>query len=195
MSEAGTRLREGFMAWQCLIRQHAMRRHGGRPSDGMEPLASAAGESLGHIRTVIVKREPRHSTARFRHIVERTHDPRERFDEALRYLQASYFQRPRSFEPRLFALFAPASPGAARLAQGRACTLDFRQFARSFCLPCRVARLAADDPFTQALFWHNAMFNPALPPGGTALAFAPRWEEGSASPPPDEGVSRRAWRA
>ena len=188
MSETGTRLRDGFMAWQCLIRQHAMRRQGGRPSDGMEPMAIAAdGAPLGHVRTVIVKREPQHTAARFRHIVARTHDPHERFDEALRYLRASYFQQPQGFEPRLFALFAPASPGAARLAQDGACTLAFRQFARSFRLPCRVARLADGDPFALALFWHNAMFNPTAPPGGTALAFAPLWEEGSASPAPGEG--------
>ncbi len=187
MSAGGGSLRESFMAWQCLIRQHAMRRHGGRPSDGMEPLAITAGTALGHIRTVIVKREPRQTAARFRHIVECSFDPRERLDEALRYLQASYFQQPRSFEPRLFALFAPASPGAARLARGGACILAFQQFARSFRLPCRVVRLAPDDPFARALFWHNAMFNPALAPGGTALAFAPLWEEGSASPAPGEG--------
>lgn len=190
MSAGGGSLCESFMAWQCLIRQHAMRRHGGRPSDGMEPLASTAGAPLGHIRTVIVKREPRQVAARFRHIVERSFDPRERLDEALRYLQASYFQQPRSFEPRLFALFAPASPGAARLAQGGACILAFRQFARGFRLPCRVAWLAPDDPFAQALFWHNAMFNPALTPGGTSLAFAPLWEEGCASPAAGE-ESRR----
>jgi len=183
-TESGSALCESFMAWQCLIRQHAMRRDGGRPSDGMEPLVIADdGEELGHIRTVIAEREPEASTAQFRHTVKRTNDPRERFDKGLQYLSSSYFQKSRQFEPRLFALFSPGSPGAARLVGDGRCTLVFQQFSQSYRLPCRVERLEADDAFAEALFWHNALFNAALPPDSERLAFDPVWDEGTAFPP------------
>ncbi|MBC6440847.1 MAG: hypothetical protein GDA49_10670 [Rhodospirillales bacterium] len=184
----GDTLCDSFMSWQCLIRQHAMRRDGGRPSDGMEPLiVTAGGDELGHIRTVIAKREPEETTALFRHTVKRTNDPRERFEKGLQYLSSSYFQSSNGFEPRLFALFAPDSLGSSQLTRDGRCTLVFRQFSQSYRLPCRVSRLPDDDPFAEALFWHNAMFNPALPPDSQRLAFDPVWDEGTAFPPVDRG--------
>ena len=184
----GEALRDGFMAWQCLIRQRAMRRAGGRPSDGMEPLAVAAGgEELGHVRTAIAEKDPEATAALFRHTVKRTHDPRERLDKGLEFLSASYFQKPRRFEPRLFAMFAPDSPGARRLAGDGRCTLVFRQSGRSYRLPSRVARLDPADRFAEALYWHNALFNPALPPDGRRLAFDPVWDEATAFPPVGRG--------
>ncbi len=35
-------IRDNFLGWQCRIRQHAMRRDGGRPCAGMRPRAMAA---------------------------------------------------------------------------------------------------------------------------------------------------------
>ncbi|MBN34564.1 MAG: hypothetical protein CMM46_07260 [Rhodospirillaceae bacterium] len=182
----GEALQERFMAWQCLIRQHAMRRDGGRPSDAMEPLViTVYGEELGHVRTVIAERDPHDTTAQFRHIVKRTNDPSERFDKAMQFLSSAYFQKARQFEPRLLAVFAPGSPGAARLTADGRCTMVFQQFNQSYRLPCSVERLANDDTFAEAVFWHNAMFNPSLPPDSQRVAFTPLWDEGTAFPPVD----------
>ena len=178
----GEALRARFMAWQCLIRHFAMRRGGGRPTEGMAPLVTADdGEALGHVRTVIVERRPEASTALLRHAARATRDLRERRERGLAHLSSRYFQNPARFEPRLFALFAPSSRGAVRLAGDGRCTLDFRQSGQAFRLPCRVAGLGAEDPFAQALLAHNALFNPALPPGCIALAFEPQWTHGTAS--------------
>ncbi len=177
----GASLRDQFMAWQCLIRQHAMRRDGGRPSDGVEPLVLMPdGRELGHIRTVIAERDPEETTAMFRHAVQRTNDPRERFDKGLNYLSSAYFQKSRNFEPRVFVMFAPDSPGANALLKAGACTLVFGQFNQNYRLPCVVQELERSDPFAEALYWHNALFNPALPPDSRRLAFAPQWDEGEA---------------
>lgn len=181
LTSDGASLRDQFMAWQCLIRQHAMRRDGGRPSDGMEPLVLMPdGEELGHIRTVIAEREPEETTAMFRHAVQRTNDPRERFDKGLKYLSSAYFQKSRNFEPRLLVMFGPASHGAGTLLKGGACTLVFGQFNQNYRLPCTVRELERSDPFAEALYWHNALFNPALPPDSMRLSFDPIWNEGEA---------------
>ncbi len=173
-------LRDKFMAWQCLVRQHAMRRDGGRPSDGMEPLVVMPdGRKLGHIRTVIAEREPDATTAQFRHTVRRTNDPRERFDKGLQFLSSAYFQKSREFEPRLFAMFAPDSPGAQALLEAGDCVLLFSQYNQEYRLPCRVSELDPSDRFAEALYWHNALFNPALPPCSRRLAFDPDWSHGT----------------
>ena len=181
LTTKGASLRDQFMAWQCLIRQHAMRRDGGRPSDGMEPLVLMPdGQDLGHIRTVIAEREPEETTAMLRHAVQRTNDPRERFDKGLRYLSSGYFQKSRNFEPRLLVMFGPDSPGARSLLDAGTCSLEFGQFNQNYRLPCVVQELERSGPFAEALYWHNALFNPALPPDSRRLAFAPSWNAGEA---------------
>lgn len=180
----GAALRDHFMGWQCRIRQHAMRTGKGRPSEGMRPtVLRADGSELGAIVVLIVEREPAMTTAQFRHLVQRTMDPAERFEKAVEFLSSAYFQKAREFEPRLFALFGPASPAAAALVADGACTLVFSQFSQSYRLPARVEELDGNNAFAQALIWHNAMFNPAQPPGCVPLAFEPLWNEGTARPP------------
>ncbi|MDA0218966.1 MAG: hypothetical protein O3B22_05190 [Proteobacteria bacterium] len=180
----GAALRDHFMGWQCRIRQHAVRTGKGRPTEGMTPAVTAAdGEELGAVVVLIIERDPDMTTAQFRHTVQRTMDPAERFEKAVDFLSSAYFQKARAFEPRLFALFGPASPGAARLAGDGRCVLSFSQFSQSYRLPARVEALDEDDPFAQGLIWHNACFNPAQPPGCIPLAFDLVWDEGTAFPP------------
>lgn len=184
LTASGAALRDHFMGWQCRIRQHAMRTEKGRPSGGMRPTVTRDdGTALGAVVVVIAERDPEATTAQFRHIVQRTMDPAERFEKALAFLSSAYFQKARHFEPRLFALFGPGSPAAAALVADGRCVLSFRQFSQSYRLPSRVEALGPDDPFAAALVWHNAMFNPAQPPDCVPLAFDPVWDEGTAFPP------------
>ncbi len=180
----GEQLRERFMAWQCLIRQYAMRRADGRPTEGMEPLAVLPGMvELGHIRTVIVQKTPEDSIALFQQIVRGSLDPRERQEKALRHLAAFYYQQPKRFEPRLFAQFRASSTGAAHLLEAGTCTLRFSQATQEFVLFCDVEKLAGNDQFATALTWHNALFSGALMPDSIRLAFAPQWSRCTAVPP------------
>ena len=107
------KIRDGFLAWQCRIRQVAMREDGGRPSSGMRPrvLDSSGRELSAAITTLLVPKEPKESTAFFRHQVMRTPDPRDTYERALTFLQADYFQDPDAFGDRLVSVF---SAGAAR---------------------------------------------------------------------------------
>ncbi len=178
---AETRLRDGFLGWQCRVRQHAMRQYGGRPSPGMRPRVTRldGAEIAPAVTVLLIEAEPDETTAMCRHIVKRTHDPERRYQDALKLLSAAHFQSAGRFSDVLTALVAASAPLAAE----RACILEFEQFSQRWRLACAVAALDADDPAYQATYWHNHMFNPAIPAAIRVLALTPDWNESSATPP------------
>ena len=185
LEAAQAALRDHFLGWQCRLRQLAVREAGGRPSSGMRPKLrlGEAGPPLGAITTLILRRAPAEATAQFRHMVRKTQDPAERYAGALEMLAAAYYQRPREFSDQLTALFGPGSGIAERLLAAGRCRLAFEQYSQSYTLPCSVRALAEDDPAYQATYWHNALFNPALPGGVRVLGFQPDWALAEAEPP------------
>ncbi len=178
-------LRDRFLGWQCRLRQLAVRRFGGRPSPGMRPRVLDAGgaELAASIIVLLLPREPAEATAQFRHMVRRSHDPRERHGAALKYLQATHYQYPHEFSDRPTALFAADSRLAATLAAAGRCVLDFREASQSYRVPCAVAPLAPEAEAWQATYWHNAMFNHNLPRDVTVLGFTPDWSAAEVEPP------------
>ncbi len=189
LEAAQAALRDHFLGWQCRLRQMAVRQAGGRPTSGMRPEVrlAAGAEPLGAITTLIVRREPRETTAQFRHMVRKTQDPAERYDAALETLAAAYYQRPQEFSDELTALFGPppgvGPPGLAdRLLAAGHCVLDFEQYSQRYRLPCAARNLGQDEPAFQATYWHNALFNPALPGGLRVLGFQPDWARAVAEP-------------
>ncbi|MEZ5667622.1 MAG: hypothetical protein R3F55_09360 [Alphaproteobacteria bacterium] len=180
------RLRDMFVGWQCRIRQHAMRSEGGRPPAGARPaVTDDDGAALADaVTTLMLKREPQDDTARFRHMATRTHDPAERYGKALEYLCGDYYQQARAFADVLCALFGTESALALALLREGRCVLVFEQFRQRFCIPCAVTEASREHPAFQATYWHNALFNPNMPPAVRVLLFKPRWLEASADPPP-----------
>lgn len=179
-------LRDHFLGWQCRIRQHAVRHEGGRPSAGMRPRVLIAGESLAHVVVLINKREPEQVTTEFRHLVLRTADPAEQYKNAVRKLSELYFQRPQGFSDMATALFGPASSMVSRLIDAGVCELEFDFQRQYYRIPCKVTLLAEHEPAFQATYWHNRLFNPAMPPGVQVLAFRPDWAHAHADPAPGE---------
>jgi len=181
-SSAANILREQFLAWQCRIRQIAMRQDGARPSPGMRPrLLDDSGHELASALTVLLlPRDPAESTAFFRFQVLRGADPRDLYERALSYLQADYFQRPETFSDRLLAVLPEGLPLAAALTAQGSCTLAFDQFSQAYRLPCAVAALKPGDAAREAAIWHNRLFNPALPETVHVVAFQPDWASAEA---------------
>ena len=181
------RLRVHFVGWQCRIRADAMRRREGRPAPGMRPQAlSTVGEELAPaVTTLLVRNEAESFAPEFRHLARRTHAPRAMRDAALALLAEHYYQYARDFSGLLSATFGVDSPLAATLAREGRCVLAFAQDGQRYTLPCTVAMLPPDDPRREETWWHNALFNPSLPPDVPVLAFAPRWLEGTADPASD----------
>ncbi|MEM7041554.1 MAG: hypothetical protein AAF543_01960 [Pseudomonadota bacterium] len=184
MKPTGERLRSAFLGWQCRLRQLAVREGEARPTSGMRPSLSVAGQEAGAITVVLVPSAPAISTREFRHIVRRTHDPRERYQAAIRYLQSSHFQDPSAFDDRLTALFAADAELPKLLSGRRDCILAFEQFSQRYRLPCQAERLDVDDEAFQATYWHNALFNPSLPASVDVLAFRADWSRAEADPSP-----------
>lgn len=177
-------MRKAFLGWQCRLRQLAMRDHEGRPSPGMRPRLEVAEQDAGLITVVMTKNDHGESTAAFRHLVKRTHDPKERFDAALRYLQSNYYQDPLSFDDQLTAVFAAHATLPRQIDERMDCCLCFEQFAQRYVLTCDARLLAKDDPGFHATYWHNALFNPSMPADVQIVGFRPVWSNAKADPPP-----------
>jgi len=184
MDRAQAAVREHFLAWQCRLRQIAMRDAGGRPSEGMRPLLTQAGAEapVGRIVVVLNKADPYETTKLFQHIVRRTHDPLLRLEDGMKTLQGTYYQKSRDFSDVITALFGPESETARALTAAGAAQLDFAETGQRYRLPCAVAALTPRDPLWQATYWHNALFNPNLPPEPRILAFRPDWAHVQAEP-------------
>jgi hypothetical protein len=171
------KIRDSFLAWQCRIRQIAMREHGGRPSPGMRPrVLDKAGRELSPGLTVLlIPKEPEESTAFFRFQVMKTQDPRDVYERALTYLQADYFQSPDTFSDRLVTVLPSNSSLAASLIAAGECTLEFDQARQRYSIPCRPRELMPGNNAREAAIWHNRLFNPALPDTVQVIALKPDW--------------------
>lgn len=185
LDSAQEALMRHFLGWQCRIRQHAVRKNGGRPSTGMCPSVELGDEGSARVEIVVLinQKDPADTTAKFRHMVRKTHDPKERLEGAVKELSAAYFQYPEEFLDVMTALFAPTSGVAARLVETGRCVLHFDQYSQKYIIPCHVDLLAESDPAWQATFWHNSLFNPNIPGGAQVLSFTPDWAEAQADPP------------
>ena len=189
LDRADEQLRDRFLRWQCRIRQIAMRSHGGRPTSGMIPLASAvqksknAGTPIAGIVTVLCRRPEHSATMELRHLVRCTHDPAERREGALKLFAERYYQAALEFSDHLTASFSPGSGTAAKLLAERVCRLRFEQFSQRYDLHCTVRRLSEPNPLREATFWHNLLFNPGLSASCIVLGFEPDWSKSEAVPP------------
>ena len=179
---AAKTLRDDFLAWQCRIRQIAMRQDGGCPSPGMRPrVLNTNGRELSPALTVlIIARDSSESTDFFRFQVMKNADPRELYERALTYLQADYFQRPAEFGDLLTAALPPKSEVAATLIRDGRCVLEFDQFSQRYRLPCAAFETEAGEAIREATLWHNRLFNPSLPDDVLVLGFRPDWRSAEA---------------
>jgi hypothetical protein len=186
------RIRDGFIAWQCRIRQAAMREHGGRPSPGMRPrVLDAEGRELASALTVLlIPNEPEESTAFFRFQVMKTTDPRDIYERALTFLQADFFQNPEAFSERLVTVLPRDAALAVALLDEGACVLEFVQSGQSYRIAAEVRVLKTGHAAREAAIWHNRLFNPALPDNVHVLEFRPDWLSVEADPAPARRTSR-----
>lgn len=178
------RLRDYFVGWQCRLRQQAVRKMDGRPSEGMlaSLSVSISDRQLGPINVLLVRRDPDVWTDEFRFLVKKTHDPNNRFKAALKILGSSYYQHPREFDDRLVASFAVDSELAQVLIEQAECRLDFEQYQQRFTIFCKVENLPEADPAHQAVYWHNSLFNSTMPGHIKVLGFQPDWSNSIADP-------------
>lgn len=177
-------LRDQFLRWQCRARQKAVRMDDGRPSLPMRPRPIVEQQALARVTVLINKRAPYAMTPEFRHLVLRTQDPRSRHESGLQMLAADYYQRANEFSDCMTALFGPDSFLVDQIVRASVCALEFGQPRQYYLIPCSVENLSEHEPAFQATYWHNRLFNPAMPPGIQVLAFTPDWSTAQADPSP-----------
>jgi len=176
------KLRDYFYGWQCRLRQHAVRKADGRPSQGMQATLSVKSVEQGRVITGLVKQDASEVTSEFRHIVKKTHDPNLRHQAAIKLLSSVYYQYPKDFLDSITATFATDSKLAKRLVKSDKCDLCFQQHQQQFNIPCTVKLLDVKSDAYQATYWHNHMFNPVMPAEILVLGFSPRWQKATAAP-------------
>jgi len=167
--------RYGFLGWQCRLRQAAVRQRDGRPSDGMVPRVIVDDNEIGRAIVLILKKPEFGVTEELRHMVQSTNDPRVTLEKGLRFLASSYYQRAREFQDQMTGLFGADSSIAAEVLQKGHCRLEFEQYEQRYSVACDVQELSAGEYSYDATFWHNSLFNPALPAQPKIIGFKPIW--------------------
>lgn len=171
-------VRQQFLGWQCRIRQDAMRRHEGKPSSGMRPgvLLPDGSEVIEALTVMLVPRDPEDITKQFQFTVRKSPDPRKVFEDALKFMQADYYQQPKTFTDRMTAVLAGEAAAAEQLVAAGECTLVFEQYGQVWKFACRVKKLKPTSKAFRHTLWHNRQFNTQLPDDVTILAFRPKWK-------------------
>jgi hypothetical protein len=172
-------LKKKFLAWQCLLRQRAMRVGGGKPTSGMQPHLSFADDAhdSGPVIVLLLHMDAVNDAAEFRHMAVKTYDPADRYSAAVKFLSATYYQKSQEFSDEMTALFSAGGLLAKALRVHKSCILDFQQFGSRFKMECSVREIDKDSVLYQATYWHNKLFNPRLPPEITILGFKPQWDQ------------------
>lgn len=179
-------LRDGFLRWQCRVRQIMMRDDLGRPNDAIMPALTLSGadQPMGQVITVLSKL-PAHSVVpEMRHMVQRTPDPAAVREAGLKFLSAGHYQKSAEFSDILTATFPPGSEGAQTIRRAERCTLTYEAYSQRYDVACRVWKLTSRNPLWQSTYWHNALFNPSLSQDTVILGFEPDWDASSADPDP-----------
>lgn len=175
---ANTALSKRFVYWQCQIRKHSARELEYRPTTGICPEIFVNNVSLGFLTTLLVPSSPTHDISHLKHVYNKTHDPKKRREDALKYLQSEFYQVTDCFNGELTALAAKNVPWVEKVLSANTVKLIFEQHSKQWQVPCDVQRLKKYyDLRWQFTLAHNQLFNHALTTDIQVLMFDPLWGE------------------
>lgn len=149
------------------------------PPAGAQPELRLNGQSQGTIVVLISKDDATEITSQFQFIAKKMHDPRLRREAALKHLAETYYQKSNSFSSELSALFKLDSPLAKDILRTQRIDLIFKQSNQSFTVPCKTRLCVDTESLYQFTYWHNYLFNPALPGAVDIVCFTPDWQQAS----------------
>ena len=167
---------QSFISWQCRLRKMSMREFEGRPTPGMSAgvYSISGGEEQSHLNFLVIRKNPRERTDVFRHIVRKSPDSSQWVKNGLRVLAELHYHEDKEFDNQLTALFSLDSNLANALIEAGECHLKFTQDSIEHAFDFDVLSLNENDELFQATYWHNRLFNPALPGKVRVLGFKPR---------------------
>jgi len=141
------------------------------------------GSGYEGVTILLVRNKPDIITAEFKHMIQRTKDPKQRYDSALKFLAENYYQYPKKFSDCPTAIFPVDSRAAEQILDAGKITLVFEEKNQRYKIPCSVRKLDDSDPAWQATYWHNHLFNPVMPGNVPIIQFVPDWALTEATPP------------
>lgn len=170
-------LQNEFVAWQCRIRQVAVRNHDGMPMPAMRPRVSTRkGEMITPAMLVLLApHDAGPSRAFLRFQMQKTADHKQTRDAVVKYFAGEFYQLPELFSDEMTAVFAPGSAVASRMIKLKEVLLDFEQYNQAYRMFCKVRMLAASDDTRDFSLWHARAFNPNIPADSVVLGFKPDW--------------------
>ena len=153
-----------------------MRELDGRPTPGMSAgiYSIRGGDEQARLSFLILHRDTVNLTAEFRHVVRKSPDPAQWRKNGLRILAERHYQDSGNFREDLTALFAIDSTVAEALVNAEACRLKFAESSIEHAFDFDVSALEQGSESFQATYWHNHLFNQALPGAVRVLQFSPR---------------------
>ncbi len=141
----------------------------------MRPELELANQAAGPVNVQIVKRHSEEVTREFRFMAQKTRDCQARYENAVRFLAEYYYQIPDEFDEELTAVYAIDSVMARQIVEIGQCILCFDQGNQQYDLHCTARFLGRQSAKYQATYWHNHLFNPAMPGVVRIIGFMPDW--------------------
>ncbi len=150
---------QDFLAWQCRVRQEAMRGGEGRPSEGMIACVLEPERCLNSKIIFLLHREDADAyVSQFRFIVQSSFDPKERRDRGLKVLSSTYYQNSPMFRSVVTAVFHKGSGIARELCDAGRVRFSCCGAGLGFEVMGRVEELKKGDALREGSLWHNRLF-------------------------------------
>ena len=148
-----------FIAWQCRVRQEAMRSGEGKPSEGMVAHLLMPERCRGMGVVFLIHREDADEyVSQFRFIVQSCFDPRERRERGLKVLSSTYYQNSPLFREVATMVFPKDSEVAEALCEARKVRFLCRGGGHAFEATGRVEEVGEGDELREGSLWHNRLF-------------------------------------
>ncbi len=133
-------------------------------------------QELGDVILVLVKSESADLTRQFKYIYQKTQDPADRYQQAIKLLSEYYYQIPNEFSDEMVAVYPFGSKFVGQITKvGEGC-LIFEQGNQRYTIDCLLRDIPETEPKYQAAYWHNRLFNPNLGKTTKILGFEPVWK-------------------
>ena len=153
-----------FFAWQCRIRQDAMRLAAGRPSAGMYArLLEPEDCNNASIVFLLQRKDAQQYVAQFRFIVAANLELQERRERGLKVLASTYYQNSPMFLPLITATFARDSSLAELLLRAGKARFACSESAHSFIWQARIEESFDGNDLYEASLAHNRLFATQAP--------------------------------
>ena len=110
---------------------------------------------------------------------QKTQDPKERYENAVKLFSEYYYQIPDEFSEELTAVYSLNSDLADQMVSVGEGKLSFDQGNQLYDLNCGIRMIDSDELEHQATYWHNHLFNPSMPGRVKVLGFVPDWQNSS----------------